>query len=579
MKGDPKTNGLGHAEVERDGKQFVVIPGPPIFKLKKAEVQNLSLERTLETTENNPFASCIDDSWRELGASLGGPQATGAQLSLGELLLGEVPAALGSGTASAASTGPGASSSGNVMAAPPSSDNPFGFGFTVMKAPVHPAPVVSQSDDVDDVGGGGKSVRRRGGSGRAGGPLAKRAKVGAEAPGGGGHGAVSVGGVSKPAGPGRPKRDLTKEMSKIVQEFETAEETDSTFFGDNFRTRKRNADRLLTDVEARIKSSDCSADEAQSLALQSKKCSAILHICRYLSTHGAASDGFGQMMDGQIHFLTREPIAELAFPGFLTRQRHEAKIRESSAGVFFTLLGHATLLGAGFAEDSIAQAQQSIIAERIVTLSKKAGGDARSALQLQFPDIDGILSDAAPQVSQQVRLVGRIMHRSSAWSALWDKSIGETLSFAAGLREAVGHANERMLICNSLNMFPNGRLELVETRSLADEAERFAEVGSRILKACDVVALETTEGEVKGREEGVAAKELPNDFCGALIRLVAFLQESPDLSSQHVQGILKDRVVSVADRKLEQLATMMFEKFAAPLFSSKLTVAEWTEAR
>ena len=51
-KGDPKTNGLGHQEAERDGKRFVIIPGSQVCKTNGVEVGRVEGGRGI-------FVSCL----------------------------------------------------------------------------------------------------------------------------------------------------------------------------------------------------------------------------------------------------------------------------------------------------------------------------------------------------------------------------------------------------------------------------------------------------------------------------------------------------------------------------------------
>ena len=96
-------------------------------------------------------------------------------------------------------------------------------------------------------------------------------------------------------------------MTKTVAEFQVATSVDSTWFGDNLRARDRNIKRLVGDVEGRMKSSDCSAEECSQLRARSKQIGAIMNICRFMVAHGQECQGFVQCFDEQCHSSTWNP--------------------------------------------------------------------------------------------------------------------------------------------------------------------------------------------------------------------------------------------------------------------------------
>ena len=86
-----------------------------------------------------------------------------------------------------------------------------------------------------------------------------------------------------------------------------ATSVDSTWLGENLRPRDRNIKRLVGDVEGRMKSSDCSAEECSQLRARSKQFGAIMNICRFMVAHGQECQGFVQCFDEQCHFLNMDP--------------------------------------------------------------------------------------------------------------------------------------------------------------------------------------------------------------------------------------------------------------------------------
>ena len=196
---------------------------------------------------------------------------------------------------------PGAAPSGSV-----GQSNPFGF--------VMHGPAATPQAKADGQQGAGTDKKRKFGAAGGGG--------GAPGSGAGGSGSAD----NKKNKVGRPRRDVLAEMNRLVKEFEDSSEGDSTWYGDNFKTRERNAKRLLQDVEARIQAEGCSAQESVELGIAKKKVHGVINLCKFIVASTMDAELFGATFDEQQHFLCLEPKAVVIFPGFMTRKRHNARI-------------------------------------------------------------------------------------------------------------------------------------------------------------------------------------------------------------------------------------------------------------
>jgi ElaB/YqjD/DUF883 family membrane-anchored ribosome-binding protein len=208
---------------------------------------------------------------------------------------------------------PAASSSSSSGAAQPSDGvGIFGFGFASAALPTGPNSQPEQHE------AGGKTGCKQGaGRKRTNSVLGTPVKIEPVD--------ASESGSGKKQKLGRPRRDVLSELQKVVQEFEESEESDTTFYGDNFvKTRDRNTKRLLKDADDRMKSAECSVEEAQRLTVACKTVNAVINVCRFICLHNVSSEGFGKAYNDQVHFLHLEPVAIINFPAFLLCHRHEA---------------------------------------------------------------------------------------------------------------------------------------------------------------------------------------------------------------------------------------------------------------
>ena len=236
-----------------------------MYSMKRKEVKRAAIKQVVDRSEGNPFINSVEDNWRALGEAFHGVQATGAPTSIAELTDVDLRPRAPTATLGSAPAG----SSPLPASAGPNSGLGFGFGYS--------APPSDTPNPIENCDGRKDKTPQRG---------RKR-------PGEAGSGVAADGGPRKPKG--RPRRDLAEEMRKIVLGFTDCKESDSTFWAGNFKTRERNARRLLADVDERVKADECPADEAQELTKGRKRVACILQICKYVSSHSFSSDGFSKV--------------------------------------------------------------------------------------------------------------------------------------------------------------------------------------------------------------------------------------------------------------------------------------------
>ena len=315
--------------------------------MKHSEVKGANLTQVVDSSVNNPFADTMRENWENLAAAFNPVVATGAPLTLAEMM---------GGTLGAAPQLAPLPASGAGGAATTSSMNPYGFGFSL-----------AVTQNVQQPTPEPPSKKRRAGAKNPDSPSNPTPK---QRPGG-------------KAKAGRPRRDVVAEAEKAVASFSESVATDTTYYGDNFKTRDRNTKRLIEALEARIAAEDCSVEEAQQLTVLLKQIGAILKICKYIVASGIESEGFMAAFDTQVKFLQLEPTADIVWPSFMLCKRHESYLRTTSSAAFLLALQETELIKNGFDKDTLQEVQRRQIIERTVSLTK-CGKAEDAALARRF---------------------------------------------------------------------------------------------------------------------------------------------------------------------------------------------------
>ena len=244
-QGDPLTNSKGHRLARSEGILGVMVPGPPVKKIKKVDAQYVDVDMTEDDGSVQPTA---DHQSKIMSCIAAGFMAQ----------FGMTPATR-SGAGSVASSSGGSSTTfapapraqALAVASPdgkrkPVSDdggddiaNTAGFQFVIPQLP---------GAEVSPPGGQAKAGAKAGAHAAAAGGRPR------SQPGGDGSSASGAGAAQAKAaaGRGRKKRNLIAESTRVAREFSICEPSDKTHFGTGAKTMLAWMLRLSKDFEGRL---------------------------------------------------------------------------------------------------------------------------------------------------------------------------------------------------------------------------------------------------------------------------------------------------------------------------------------
>jgi len=204
-------------------------------------------------------------------------------------------------------------------------------------------------------------------------------------------------------------------------------------------------------------------------------------------------------MDSRDTFLSIDPVATVVWPEFLIQSRISQKVRKCDCPKsFWPALGSAF---AAVPHDKLAPKQSSVIAERIVSITKMEGIEAQ--LSMFFPPaLDVSVLDAT--LREQVHDVQIIAN----YLACAPKDLLQTvakLKVAVARASGAGDANP---ISTSLCVFPAGRLLVSEATLYTKRADAMLEAFARASTVVDL--------HLQILKEMVAAKTWPSTSCNSL---------------------------------------------------------------
>ena len=532
---------------------YVFLAGAPIYFMGESEVKKSQLTTEANSTADNPFgADSVREMWNDFGASFNTFQATGKTASLAELM-GMNVVAQSPGSGSAGSDGPQQQQQQQQL-----SDSAFGFDFAVEK------PEAKKEEAADRPQPKKRTKAKVAVSGAAETAPSPAPK---NPPGGGGGGDPGSDGKKRKVG--RPKRDASVELMNLVKELCDSTPSDSILYGDNFKTRERNTKRVLDQADQRQRSSECSYDESRNLTVCCKKTNAILHICRYICTHGLASEGFAKQFDEQKHFLSMDPVAEIDFPSHLRQSRHDCRVRFATPGLFFGLLTPARMTQEGYEEAKVMQAIESAIEERVVSLTKSPGADVGESLRKQFPNDSQALVGIDGRIHSDVEAVAFIAWRVQKWADI--DSLEAVEDFAQTLKAAVQIAEDAggHKIVAAMRIYPQGRAEWNAANDMVEMGEDTSTRTKAIVDACPIVARAVTEAGLI--QDKVAFAEHLRGFFKA----VKDKHGSDDFAK--VVECASSSVVEACDSALLGLITEADSVFK-PLFNRDVMLSAWVRS-
>lgn len=443
MHGDWRSNGKGHRFVQMGNVSGILIPGPKLFRVKRARV--MVAEVRTETDQGNfqLGPNQLEEAMGELAANFMPARATGQALTLGDLLGTGVGAAAlqvptahdasGSAALASAPSGGAASSSGgsNVFSG-------FGFGMTF------------------GCGGGGSETTsapaapRRGGSA----PAAATARVAATARPQAGQAACSAEGAGG-ASRGRPREDVLKRAQKIVTDFEASGRENARFFGSERKTQQKAMVRALDDL---AKEMDQVSDDGRLMSMQvvKKQVEIVLSVCRSYWKQS----GFAQAFAEAAQFARMyPPLPSLPFPQWMSMDKHKIEASMAKVDEFWSFLSPAALRPVLGLETTLEDAQRDMTADRIVELVRREGvqGLPQALCALVAPEKyadQGICDVLAAELSS--------VYRVACFKTLENEQ-GELKTSIAAVQDT-----ERK-IAHAICAFPSGRALVAAAAEHADK--------------------------------------------------------------------------------------------------------------
>ena len=423
--GNPSSK--GHKVMTIEGVRGVLVPGEPVYTIKRRKTQ--SLEAETEVPDLVPLDEAEASArFNEIADSFMNIQATGRSL---DELLGSRPISTASASASAQPAQGSASDSPAPSAASGLLRRSFSFTAIEEDAP-------QQEEDEQKLGN-----RRQRPSSKA--KAKAQPAAGPETP----KRNTGGGGVADSGSKGRPKRDLEKTMRSAIEGFQ-ASSADDNYFGPENKTVRRFLDRLLVDVDKKMEATKDVA-EFNTLCPLRKQLFAIVTVLKVYFTSGLTSVLFAEAFDSQAHFLSLDPPADLPFPVFWVAARYEAKC--SSVEIpeaFWAMISKDQLAQHGLSDAP--DAQITLVAERIVSIQKKAQkvSETLQALAQAMPSNPEAFEVA---VSEQIAFVRLLVLPSSDPDAV--------------LEAAEKTSDASLKVVSSLVAFPRGRALVEAAKSNA----------------------------------------------------------------------------------------------------------------
>lgn len=270
---------------------------------------------------------------------------------------------------------------------------------------------------------------------------------------------------------GRPKRDLGKAVSEVVEEFQKVQVCGPTFAiwcGLEFKSNRRSIKRLADDIQTRIQDTQDEA-ELRSMTVHKKRLDSILAVCDFLAKNGSDHCELDEIIGTQNHYLALAPAASVTWPHHLEVKRLDNRLRKcDKPSDFWKACASAEqLLGV----EGATKKQMSAIAERIISITKEE--DTLDKLRLYFPvDID--LGSYDEAIAEQIEdIVCLINYEDTEMDKLEDK--------CTGIDEAWEHAKDaERSISAAMVVFPNGR-------AIVQEAHAFGAKGFATLEAATLI--------------------------------------------------------------------------------------------
>ena len=331
------------------------------------------------------------------------------------------------------------------------------------------------------------------------------------------------------ARPGRPPKDVVKEVHEACESFAAAGPDDPLWSGAEVRTQVKLISTFATKLQTRLSSSK-SLEESTSLQQCQKAVAAITAMLEVQQAHGLDADPFVAVYDYQHTVLQLAPtVSFFKWPSHIQWNRHRHALRSTDCPkLFLSQLSTTRLAAHGVKPELIEEQQARILAERIAMCTKKPTlNEVRQAFSALFKqdhdydfeeEINGFC-DAMVVGSSLDQLQGD--HDIGDLSAFVTEAVG-VLETAAG--EGAGRRPTKL--GSSLTMHPKGRLFYQEVRAtsskIAAAATELAEVTPILKKWCtDIQNMTMNDSFITSCEKNI----LKDVVCGQLENIAGRVDE------------------------------------------------------
>ena len=269
------------------------------------------------------------------------------------------------------------------------------------------------------------------------------------------------------------------------------------------------------------------------------------------------------------------------FPAFLLRYRQEGKIRQSSPSEFIKLIQTSNFKHLDLDNDGIRKMQESLVFERVVTITKPANlSDVVASARVQFPPLDKVTWTIDDALMVDMGALTVVIHARSYQDVHFHNVTD--LQTQIGILDAA-HARvcaKPSKIMEALTMYPNGRAFAIEADLVKTQLDAAVRVGQGILGAAESSRLAFKSCPTT---EDIVANELPNDSLAAFVVALQGFSYAVQCALQanaypaHVTSLCKDTVKDILQQHMFVYLKELFQHIVAGAVSNELELLAWAE--
>ena len=286
---DPPKDKTGHYKKVLNGMTFMVMPGVPVWKLKRSELMSVDTTRIVDDGSLQLNPGHIQHVHTSMARSIGaGTTAEGSRLGIGSAVATPADAAEAVGSADA-------------------------FGFIVPDltedVAVEDTIAVTTPTKKGQSKAKGKSKAAATPKTKASTPKTPTLPKGTPAEG--------------KSTAGRPKRDVVQTVKEFLELVQTAGKTDVRTYGEGWTAHKRWIDRLCKDFDKYLELLT-NMDEFARLQPDFKRLGRAAEVLKVYNDAGESMASFASCMDGALQFLNMEPVTPSPLPPWMFQLRQRA---------------------------------------------------------------------------------------------------------------------------------------------------------------------------------------------------------------------------------------------------------------